>query len=160
MKSEIFPFNTFSEYSSTILWVKNLLEIALSLLISEIFTIFFAKIQDGCQKWRKLKFFPFAKDTLVVPYGSKIPLKSLYLLRFQRYLQFFHFQLKFHIAAKVAKIEIFPFCTEYYYTTLWVKNLLKIALSLMVFEIFVIFHIFTKSSNKVAITYLYIEQQV
>ena len=30
----------------------------------------------------------------------------------------------------------------------------------MVFEIFVIFHIFTKSSNKVAITHLYIEQQV
>ena len=55
---------------------------------------------------------------------------------------------------------------------LWGKNLLKwfalndhtthleIALSLTVFEIFVIFHIFTKSSNKVAITHFYIEQQV
>ena len=30
----------------------------------------------------------------------------------------------------------------------------------MVCEIFVIFYIFTKSSNKVAITYLYIEQQL
>ena len=30
----------------------------------------------------------------------------------------------------------------------------------MVFEIFVIFHIFTKSSNKVTITHMYIEQQV
>ena len=32
--------------------------------------------------------------------------------------------------------------------------------SLTVCEIFVIFHIFTKSSNKVAITHLYIEQQL
>ena len=32
--------------------------------------------------------------------------------------------------------------------------------ALMVCEIFVIFHIFTKSSNKVAITHLYIEQQL
>ena len=30
----------------------------------------------------------------------------------------------------------------------------------MVCEIFVIFHIFTKSSNKVAITHLYIEKQL
>ena len=39
---------------------------------------------------------------------------------------------------------------------MWVKNSLEIALSLMVCEIFVIFHILTKSSNKVAITHLYI----
>ena len=45
-------------------------------------------------------------------------------------------------------------------TTLWVKNSLEIALSLTVCEIFVIFHIFTKSSNKVAITHLCIEQQL
>ena len=32
--------------------------------------------------------------------------------------------------------------------------------AIMVCEIFVIFHIFTKSSNKVAITHLYIEQQL
>ena len=42
----------------------------------------FAKIQDGRQKWRKLKFFPMAQDTLVLPCGSKIRSKSLYLLRF------------------------------------------------------------------------------
>ena len=34
----------------------------------------------------------------------------------------------------------------------------KVAIT--VCEIFVIFHIFTKSSNKVAITHLYIEQQL
>ena len=38
---------------------------------------FSAKIQDGCQKWRKLKFFPFAQDTLVLPCGSNIHSKSL-----------------------------------------------------------------------------------
>ena len=43
---------------------------------------------------------------------------------------------------------------------MWVKNSLEIALSLTVSEIFVIFHIFTKISNKVAITHLYIEQQL
>ena len=46
---------------------------------------FSAKIQDGRQKWRKLKLVPFAQDTLVPPCGSKICLKSLYLLRFSRY---------------------------------------------------------------------------
>ena len=61
---------------------------------------------------------------------------------------------------EVAKIEIFPLCIGYSYTTPWVKNSLKIALFLTVFKIFVIFHILTRSSNKVAITHLYIEQQV
>ena len=43
------------------------------------FFLFSAKIQDGCQKWRKLKFFPLAWDTLVLPCGSKIHSKLLYL---------------------------------------------------------------------------------
>ena len=60
----------------------------------------------------------------------------------------------------MAKIQIFPLCIGYSCTTLWVKNSLEIALSLTVCEIFVIFHIFTKSSNKVPITHLYIEQQL
>ena len=46
---------------------------------------FSAKIQDGRRKWRKLKFFLFAQDTLIPPCGSKIRSKSLYLLRFSRY---------------------------------------------------------------------------
>ena len=45
-------------------------------------------------------------------------------------------------------------------TTRWVKNSLEIALSLTVCKIFAIFHIFTKSSNKVATTHLCIEQQL
>ena len=46
---------------------------------------FSAKIQDGHRKWRKLKFSPFAQETVVPPYWSKIRSKSLYLLRFSRY---------------------------------------------------------------------------
>ena len=56
--------------------------------------------------------------------------------------------------------NLFPLCIGHCCTTLWVKNSLEIGLSLTVCEIFVIFHIFTKSSNKVAITHLYIKQQV
>ena len=46
---------------------------------------FFAKIQDGRQKWRKLKIFNFVQNTLLLPCESKIVSKSLYLLRFPRY---------------------------------------------------------------------------
>ena len=58
-KIEFFQFHI--EYSATTLRVKNSVEIALSLTVSEILTflVFPAKIQDGRQKWRKLKFFNF-----------------------------------------------------------------------------------------------------
>ena len=56
--------------------------------------LFSAKIQDGHQKWRKLKFFPLAWDTVVPPCGSKIRSKLLYLLRFVRYLRLLTFSLK------------------------------------------------------------------
>ena len=53
---------------------------------------FSAKIQDGRQNWRKLKFFPKAQDTPKLPCGSKIRSKSLYLLPFTRYFQCFIFR--------------------------------------------------------------------
>ena len=56
--------------------------------------------------------------------------------------------------------NLFPHSIGYSCTILWLKNSLEIALSLTVCEIFVTLHIFTKSSNKVAITHLYIEQQL
>ena len=118
---------------------------------------FSAKIQDGHQKWGKLKFFTFAWDTLAIPCESKIRSKLLYLLRFSRYSHFFIFRKNPRWPPKVAKIEIFPLGMRHSCNTLWVENSLEIALSLTVFEIFVIFHIFTKSSNKIAITHLYIE---
>ena len=63
--------------------------------------LFSAKIQKGRQKWRKLIFYPFAQDILVLPCRSK-------------------------------------------------KNSLEIALSLMVFEIFTLFHFFPLKSKKAA----------
>ena len=106
---------------------------------------FSTKIQDGCQKWRKLKFSPFQQDTLVPPCGSKIRSKSLYLLPFSRYWHFFIFRKNPRWPPKVAKIEIFPLSTRHSCTTLWVKNLLEIALSLTVFEILTLFHFLLKS---------------
>ena len=110
---------------------------------------FSAKIQDGRQKWRKMKFFPFGQDTLVSPCGSKNRSKSLDLLRFSRYWHFFIFRKNVRWPPKVAKIEIFPLCTGDSCTTLQVKNLLKIALSLTVFEILTLFY-FPQKSKKAA----------
>ena len=142
-KNWIFPLSIgYSTNSSTTLWVKNSIEIALFLTVFKIFTLFrfplnskmaaksgenwkfsprnwillyypvgqkfaqnysisycfrdifnvlfSAKIQDGHQKWQKLKFFPFAYDTLTLPCGSKIQSKSL--LPFPRHSQFFIFR--------------------------------------------------------------------
>ena len=101
---------------------------------------FSPKIQDGRQKWRKLKFLPFAWDTLAIPCGSKIHSKSLYLLRFSRYSHFFIFRKNPRWPPEVAKIEIFPLCMGHSCNTLRVENSLEIALSLTVFEIFTLFH--------------------
>ena len=101
---------------------------------------FSAKIQYGRRKWRKMKFFPFGQDTLVSPCGSKNRSKSLDLLRFSRYWHFFIFRKNVRWPPKVAKIEIFPLCTGDSCTTLEVKNLLKIAPSLTVFEILTLFY--------------------
>ena len=106
---------------------------------------FSTKIQDGRRKWRKLKFFPFAQDTLIPPCGSKIRSKSLYLLRFSRYWQFFIFCKNPRWPLKVTKIEISPLCKGDCCTTLWVKNSLEIALSLTVFKILTLFHFPQKS---------------
>ena len=107
---------------------------------------FTAKIQDGHQKWRKSKFYPFAQDTLVLPCGSKIRSKSLYLLRFSRYSHFFIFRKNLRWPPK---IEILPLCIGQSSTTLWVKNSREIALSLTVLEIFTLFHFPQKSKMAV-----------
>ena len=109
---------------------------------------FSAKIQDGRQKWRKSKFYPFAQDTLVLPCGSKIRSKSLYLLRFSRYSHFFIYRKNPRWPPKVAKIEIFRLCTGHSCTTLRVKTSLEIAVSVTVFEIFTLFHFPQKSKMK------------
>ena len=145
-------------HSRTTLWVENSLEIAQSLTVFEIFTLFhFPQKSKMAAKVTKIEIFPFKWDALAIPCGSKIRSKSLYLLRFSRYSHFFIFRKNPRLPPKVAKIEIFALCMGHSCNTLWVENSLEIALSLTVFEMFVIFHIFTKSSNKIAITHLYIE---
>ena len=87
-KTEIFPLSR--EYCCTTLWVKNSLEIALSLTISKIFSMFYFPLNSKmAAKWQKLKFFPFGYDTLVLPCGSNIHSKLLYLVWFSRYSHFF-----------------------------------------------------------------------
>ena len=76
---------------------------SISYHFGDIFNLLFsAKIQDGCQKWRKLKFFPFEQDTLVLPCGSKIRSKSL-SRTVSEIFTLFHFPLKSKMAAKSGK---------------------------------------------------------
>ena len=104
---------------------------------------FSAKIQDGRQKWRKLKFFPlqieYSCTTLQVKNRSK------YLVQLSRYSHLFIFRKNPRWPPKVVKIEIFPLCIGYSCTIQLVKNSLEIALSLMVLEIFTPFHFPLKS---------------
>ena len=93
---------------------------------------FTAKIQYGRQKRRKVNFFAFPQDTLVLPCGSKIRSKSL--LWFSRYSHFFIFRKNLRWPPK---IDILPLCIGQSSTTLWVKNL--------VLEIFTLFHFPQKS---------------
>ena len=90
---------------------------------------------------KKSKIFAFTKEHLVLPCGSKIRSKSLYLLQFSRYLQFSVFRKNSRWPPKIEKNQKFLYLlrTIFYYPG--VKNLIEIALSLTVFEIFAIFKI-------------------
>ena len=128
---------------------------------------FSAKIQDDRQKWRKLIIFPFcighSCTTLWVKNSLEIALSRTVFEIFTLFL----FLQKSKMATKIQagcqkwrKLNFFPLYIGHSCTTLGVKNSLEIALSLTFFEIFVIFHIFTNSSNEVAITHLYTEQHL
>ena len=110
MKIEIFPLST--GYSCTTLWVKNSLEL-LYLLPFPRYVLCSAKIQDGRQKWRKLKFFP----------RHRILIFSV-----------FHFLLKSKMAAKSGENWNFSPFIGYSCTTLWIKNSLEVDLSLYHFR--------------------------
>ena len=66
----------------------------------------------------------------------------------------FYFPLNPRWPPKVAKIEIFPLCIGYSWTTLRVQNLLEISLSCTVFEIFTLFHFPLKSKMAANLLYL------
>ena len=69
-------------------------------------------------------------DTLRVKNSVALSLTVSEILRF-----FFAFRKNLRWPPKVAKIETFQFCIEYFPTTLRVKNSVQIALSLTVSEI-------------------------
>ena len=118
--------------------------------------MFFAKIQDGRQKWRKLNFFQFHIEYSATTLRVKNSVEIALSLTVSKILTFFVFPQKFKMAAKFfifcfsAKIQdgrqIFQFCIEYFPTTLWVKNSVQIALSLTVSEM-LRFFVFRKNSR-------------
>ena len=77
---------------------------------------------------------------LYYPVGQKFTRNRSISYGFRDIHTFFIFRWNPRWLPKLAKIEIFPLCIGYSCTTLWVKNSLKIALSLTVFEIFTLFH--------------------
>ena len=93
-KIEIFQLHI--EYSTITMRVKISVKMALSLTVSEILTFFCfsVKIQDGRQKWRKLKFLYFP-TTLRVKNSVQIALS----LTVSEILRFFRFSQKFKMAA-------------------------------------------------------------
>ena len=115
--------------------------------MSKIFSLFYfpTKIQDGRQKWQKLKIFPLSIGYSCTTLRVKIRSKTIYLLQFSRYSHIFIFRKNPRWPPKVAKIEIFPLYIGHSCTPLWVKNWLEIALSLTVFKIFTLFHFPLKS---------------
>ena len=129
--------------------IKNSIKIALSSMVFEIFAFLCFAI---LQKIWKFKMAPFlARQNLFenwhgysaeIPCGLKILSKSLYLAQFSRYKHFCVLQLlrkirKFKMAAIFGETKFFwklewLLCRD----TLRLKNLIKIALSSTVFEIF------------------------
>ena len=121
--------------------MKNSLIIALSLTVTEIFSLFYFPLKSKMATKKCEKFFPFQMDIVLQPGGPKIHSKSLYLLWFPRYLHFVGQKFTQNLfVSKVAKSEIFPFSIGHRCTTLWAKNSLEITLSLTVSKIFTIFY--------------------
>ena len=89
-------------YSFNNLQFKNSIEIALSLTVFEIFAIFCfpQKFKMAAKNWKQ---FLSNKKHLPLPCGSKIRSKSLYLLRFSRYLRFSVFRKNSRWPQKIEK---------------------------------------------------------
>ena len=96
------------------------------------FFAFYAKIQDGRQKWRKNYFGKSHLQPLQIPCGSKISSKSPHLVPLNVFLCF---TKKFNIAAKNGGENEFWESGQLTTDTLWVKNFVKIALSRTVSKI-------------------------
>ena len=100
---------------------------------------FSAKIQDGRQKWRKLKFSIAHRILYHYHASQNFCQNGSISYGFRDINIFLFFRKNSRWPPKVAKIEIFQFCIEYFPTTLRVKNSVEIALSLTVSEILTFF---------------------
>ena len=123
-KIEIFQFCR--EYFPTTLWVKNSVKIALSLTVSEILIFFvFRKNSRWPPKVAKIDFFSISHRILCFnPTGQKFCRNRSISYGFQD-INIFCFSAKIQ-DGRVAKIETFQFCIEYFPTTLRVKNSVQI----------------------------------
>ena len=85
------------------------MEIALSHFISEIngFLMFYAEIQDGCQKWLENNFCKKSPVALQIPCGSKILLKIALSHSVSNINRFLPLTQKFKMASKSGRKTIF-----------------------------------------------------
>ena len=158
---EIFFWKLPIIHSLDTLWVENF-EIALSRTVKEIqailcFAIFGknSKIQNGRHFWGGEHVWKLAIVHSLIPHGSKISTKSLYLTRLRRYKQFCVFEFsakirKFKMAAIFGEGKFFwKLPRVHSLDTLWVENFDEIVLCHMVKEIQAIlcFVIFGKNSK-------------
>ena len=105
-----------------------------------------------------MTFSPRHRILLYYPVGQKFARNRCVCYHFEDIFNVY-FLLKIQDShQKWQKFNFFPFCIVYSCTTLPVKNSLKIALSVKVFEILRLFHFPAKI--KVAITQLAIDLQV
>ena len=98
-KIEIFQFCI--EYSAITLWVKNSVEIALSLTVSEILIFFvFRKNSRWPPKVAKIEFFQFHIEYSATTLWVKNSVEIALSLTVSKILTFFVFPQKFKMAAK------------------------------------------------------------
>ena len=144
-KIKIFPLGPW--YFCTTLWVKNSLKITLSLIISEIFSMFYVPLKSkmAAVSGENWNFSPLDRILLYHPVDQKFTVNRSISYCFRDSHTFFIFRLNPRWPPKVATIEIFTLGTWYSCTTLRVKNSLKITLSLTICAIFSMFYFPLKS---------------
>ena len=124
-------FQIHIEYASTTIWVKNSVEIALSLTVSEILTFlgFPQKSKMAAKSGEKIEISQFCIGYFAITLRVKNSVKITLISCGFRDINIFSFPQKSKMATKSGEIEIFQFHIEYSLHTLWVKNSVEIALS-------------------------------
>ena len=97
-KIEIFQFCI--EYFATTLWVKNSVQIALSLTVSEILIFFFRKNSRWRLKVAKIEIFQFCIEYFPTTLQVKNSVQIVLSLTVSEILRFFRFSQKFKMADK------------------------------------------------------------